>query len=263
MADIMEDSYFCADLFVSKEYETKVFDFDLIQQKVLCSLAASTDHDLTGQVVWPVSIFLSWYLISQRDFLKDKTVLELGAGVGLSGLVASHFADKVYLTDGSEVVLDLLEKNVGISGRSNNCTVSILRWGDHDSIQAFEQQKSSGVDVLIGADVVCWPSYIQPLLETVKYFLLKSSAPFQSKFLCGFVCRAKSIEDSLFQQAQATGLAFEEVQPDTFLPMPIPSNVKSHMKLQILVFQLDTKQSQEIKSCNFSGKSLAAQSSPF
>lgn len=110
---------------------------------------------------------------------------------------------------------------------------------------------------------MCWPSYIQPLLETVKYFLLKSSAPFQSKFLCGFVCRAKSIEDSLFQQAQATGLAFEEVQPDTFLPMPIPSNVKSHMKLQILVFQLDTKQSQEIKSCNFSGKSLAAQSSPF
>ena len=64
----------------------------MAQQKLQCSHAASTDHDLTGQVVWPVSAFLAWYLVAHREELAGKTVVELGAGAGLSGLLASQFA---------------------------------------------------------------------------------------------------------------------------------------------------------------------------
>lgn len=76
----------------SSSYESQEFDFGVIKQKLLCSHAASTDHDLTGQVVWPVSAFLSCYLVAHRDEITGKNIVELGSGAGLSGLVASQFA---------------------------------------------------------------------------------------------------------------------------------------------------------------------------
>jgi predicted nicotinamide N-methyase len=39
-----------------------------------------------------VSVFLAWFLAARRAELAGKTVVELGAGAGLSGLVASKFA---------------------------------------------------------------------------------------------------------------------------------------------------------------------------
>lgn len=73
------------------------FAFGAAKQKLRSSRAASTDHDLTGQVVWPVSAFLAWYLVARREDIAGKTVVELGAGAGLSGLVASQFACVVAL----------------------------------------------------------------------------------------------------------------------------------------------------------------------
>lgn len=48
-----------------------------------------TDHDLTGQIVWPAAKVLSWYIATNNDVFKNKVVLELGAGTGLAGFVAA------------------------------------------------------------------------------------------------------------------------------------------------------------------------------
>ena len=42
-----------------------------------------------------------------EDF-KNKIVLELGAGAGLTGIVSANFAKNVILTDNNELVVDLL-----------------------------------------------------------------------------------------------------------------------------------------------------------
>ena len=50
-----------------------------------------------------------------EDFLpemKDKSVLELGSGPGLCGLIAATQAKQVVLTDYMDVVMDLLDKNI-------------------------------------------------------------------------------------------------------------------------------------------------------
>ncbi|KUF89962.1 hypothetical protein AM588_10002513 [Phytophthora nicotianae] len=137
-----------------QSYESQEFDFGVVKQKLLSSHAASTDHDLTGQVVWPVSAFLAWYLVAHRDEIAGKNVVELGAGAGLSGLVASQFASHTALTDGNDIVLELLEENAETNADSSKVQALPLLWGDHKSVEAFEHAFPYPVDVLIGADVV-------------------------------------------------------------------------------------------------------------
>ncbi|KAG7386843.1 hypothetical protein PHYPSEUDO_015153 [Phytophthora pseudosyringae] len=233
------EDFFSTDLFVNRDYTSQEFDFGVAKQKLLSSHAASTDHDLTGQVVWPVSAFLAWYLVAHRDELAGKAVVELGAGAGLSGLVASQFAARTALTDGNDIVLELLEENAETNADPNKVQVLPLLWGERESVEAFERAFPHPVDMLIGADVVCWPILVKPILQTVKYLLLRSRNPLVTKFCCGFVCRAQSTEDLLFKEAVAFGFRFERVQGDAFLPTPRPADVISNRELQLIVFTLD------------------------
>jgi predicted nicotinamide N-methyase len=59
---------------------------------VLCSKSATTDFDLTGQIIWPSAIDLGRFIIDNALLFKGKNVLELGAGAGLSGIVAYQYA---------------------------------------------------------------------------------------------------------------------------------------------------------------------------
>ncbi|KAH7463765.1 hypothetical protein PRIC1_006533 [Phytophthora ramorum] len=251
------EDFFSTDLFVNRDYATQEFDFGVVKQQLLSSHAASTDHDLTGQVVWPVSAFLAWYLVAHREDIAGKNVVELGAGAGLSGLVASQFAAHTALTDGNDIVLELLEENAEKSADPSKVQALPLLWGDRGSVEAFERAFPHPVDMLIGADVVCWPILVKPILQTIKYLLLRSRKPLETKFCCGFVCRAQSTEDLLFKEAVAFGFQFERVQDDAFVPTPRPADVVSHRELQLIVFKLDPKAPNWNEPVHFSDAELA------
>ncbi|KDO29369.1 hypothetical protein SPRG_05905 [Saprolegnia parasitica CBS 223.65] len=228
------DDYFNAALFLNENYTNTEYVFnDNITQNLLSSKAASTDHDLTGQVVWPVSILLSWFVAANNHLFRGKNVLEVGAGAGLAGFVASQFAAHTAITDGNDVVLRLLTRNV--EHTQANCSIHKLLWGEEDSVVAFTHAFPHHVDIVLGADVVCWPNLVLPLL------LSHASVPdmFATVFYCGFVCRATSTRDLLFAQAKAMGFALWTVDHDTFLPTPRPDNVLSVKELFLLGFRLD------------------------
>ena len=171
--------------------------YDMITIKVASSPAACTDYDLTGQVIWPVSNLLSHYLASSsaQPYIRHRTVVELGAGCGLPGLVAAAIgAKQVVLTDGNDVVLDLLQQNITsfleqqqlqqqkpsnhpITTANQTIISSLpLVWGDRKSFQKVLQQVTyvqgrPQIDTILAADVVQWPSVIEPLLHTVKALL--------------------------------------------------------------------------------------------
>ncbi|KAI9918489.1 hypothetical protein PsorP6_012231 [Peronosclerospora sorghi] len=148
------------------------FDFGVVKQTLHCSHAASTDHDLTSQVVRPVSALLA----------------------------CAHTA----VTDGNEIMLKLLTKKVGI-----NAELSKLLWGDHQSVEHFERGFVHPVDVLHGADVVCWPVLVKPILQTIKYLLMRSSDPLKGTFCCGLLCRAQATEEHFFEEEKALGCAYK------------------------------------------------------
>jgi hypothetical protein len=58
--------YFNADLFTNKATTLKTYSIDGLSQPLLASSSSTTDHDLTGQIVWPVSIFLAWFVARHR-----------------------------------------------------------------------------------------------------------------------------------------------------------------------------------------------------
>ena len=58
----------------------------------------STELNLVGLQVWRGALLLADYVLSYPDLFKDQTILELGSGVGLTGIVASYLAKQVICT---------------------------------------------------------------------------------------------------------------------------------------------------------------------
>lgn len=105
-----------------------------------------------------------------------KTVLELGAGCGLVGLVAAHWASRVDITDGDPQEVSLIEANVEANapkGASCSCSALHLDWGSQQAAAAKESGAlvKEGYDVILAAQVVYVPDAIKPLVETIASLL--------------------------------------------------------------------------------------------
>jgi len=230
----IEDEEGLCDLFTNKEYRIQKISIpcffrndqsstETIEVEFHASLAASTDFDLTGQILWPVSTLLSYFLASQKgqEIISGKRIVELGSGVGLPGLVSAHFAKNVVLTDGNDVVMELLQTNANFVHKDVNRaelhTVKFI-WGDCESLEKVLNLIESA-DVVIAADVVQWPSVIEPLLNSVKALLWDDGRKSDKKriFLLGIVKRATSTSDQFFKFAADLGFEWEKIEMSDFL----------------------------------------------
>ena len=68
-----------------------------------------------GCGVWDASIIFSRWVVLNREKFRDKFVLELGSGCGLTGLVAARFAKKVVLSDYILNLLENLQYNIDLN----------------------------------------------------------------------------------------------------------------------------------------------------
>ncbi|CAH1253907.1 METTL21A [Branchiostoma lanceolatum] len=127
-----------------------------------------------GEAVWPSAKILSRYLLDNPDMIRDVHVLELGCGPGLTGLVAAKLTSQpssMVLTDNCPLVLEELvprsiENNFPNTEDRPKC--AYLHWGS--DLPAFHQKYGS-FDVILGADVIYWTEYVEPLIQTVSKLL--------------------------------------------------------------------------------------------
>lgn len=63
-----------------------------------------TSLDNVGLQLWRASFYLADFLMNNSSLIKGAKVVDLGAGLGITTLVASLFAEKVYCTDLEHVV---------------------------------------------------------------------------------------------------------------------------------------------------------------
>lgn len=98
-----------------------------------------------GVVLWPAAIALSHEIATRAEDFRGKTVLELGAGTGLPGIVAAALGAKVVQTDRSELITHVCRLN----GERNRMTNIEYREADWTAWTDATQY-----DWIIGSDIL-------------------------------------------------------------------------------------------------------------
>ena len=145
--------------------------------KLIIKIKQDWRHIGVAGVVWESAEVLSNYLIANSGLIRNKNVLELGAGTGLCSIVASNLkAKKVIATDRASV-LHVLEENIDLNWNqgkgqdqiAGELTADILEW-----TQPKKFQRKFVPDVIIGADLVYIQDLFPALIETLKFFAAMS-----------------------------------------------------------------------------------------
>ena len=118
-------------------------------------------------VVWEAALVLGTFLLTLKQEIDQKKVLELGSGTGFSGIVASLLGGDVTLTD-LPGFLDVCRNNVGLNldPKINKYSVVPLKW--NKNLQ--EDWSDKHFDYIIGADLVYIEETFQDLVDTLTFF---------------------------------------------------------------------------------------------
>ncbi|KAJ3194734.1 Protein fam86a [Irineochytrium annulatum] len=116
----------------------------------------------TGLRTWPAALYLIEYLSAYPTYVRDQRILELGAGMGLVGLVCAKLgARSIALTDSDAGVVEVLKENLTFN--TVDGSVFLLNW--EEPLVGCEELDDC--DVIIGSDVAYDPLIVRPLIETI------------------------------------------------------------------------------------------------
>ena len=104
----------------------------------------------TGFMVWPTAKILARYLRRERMAFEGRVILELGAGVGLSGIACAAFAESVILTDSNDDCLKALRYNARLNDAEGEEKITV----EHLDFARLAE-KTRRYDRVVASDVVC------------------------------------------------------------------------------------------------------------
>ncbi|KAG6436402.1 hypothetical protein SASPL_101300 [Salvia splendens] len=174
-----ENDIICLDesFFVNDNYQIARFTFGSQILELYCLQSASADFDLTGQMVWPGAELSNNYLSKNSDILRGCSVIELGSGVGITGILCSRFCREVVMTNHNDEVLKVITRNIELDDSSKNSTCftklksAKLEWGNSEQLDDILQRHPEGFDLVLGADICFQPASVPLLFHTVKRLL--------------------------------------------------------------------------------------------
>ncbi len=112
-------------------------------------------------MVWDASLVLADFLVKQTP-QPERTILELGAGLGLAGLAAAARGHRVTITDNTPDALDFVRLSAW-RNRLAAVEVALLDW---------QAPKLPGqFDWLVGSDILYEPTAFTPLLQIFGRYL--------------------------------------------------------------------------------------------
>eukprot|EP01102_Stenamoeba_stenopodia_P000674 TRINITY_DN10628_c0_g1_i1.p1 TRINITY_DN10628_c0_g1~~TRINITY_DN10628_c0_g1_i1.p1 ORF type:complete len:295 (-),score=66.76 TRINITY_DN10628_c0_g1_i1:202-1086(-) len=249
-----EGDLFSPEMFLNESDKPIEFRFATEQGEKLSLSVWCVDRELQhtataeGEMVWPAAELLCWYLISQQPLIKDKTVLELGAGVGLASMMACSLgARRVVATDFDERSLEKLNKNISQFKVTDPTKATLMRvhqlaWGHaldefRDRVsQSFSCSCSDGdhfegyFDVIIGSDIIYYAAALAPLMKTVATLL--SPSPQSVFILANNILRFGPNREAFETIVDQSGFFIEEVALTSFLS---EANMPQHPSSLLLI----------------------------
>ncbi|KAF0701256.1 Aste57867_8250 [Aphanomyces stellatus] len=113
-----------------------------------------TGQPKTGYLLWGAAVILARWIHLHRDLFHGRSVLEVGSGLGLSGIVAGSYSDKTTLTDYQQDTLNALAYNVALN------------------------QTAPRVDMVIASDIICDPTTAEGFCNVIKTRLRPSGVAY-------------------------------------------------------------------------------------
>jgi predicted nicotinamide N-methyase len=111
--------------------------------------------------VWEASMVLAHMLASMPSQGKQ-TLLELGAGMAVPGLVAAGRGYQVTLMDQQPHVLDFQRVSAAVN-HFDDISFRVLNWSKLPDLGSFDR--------IVGAEILCREEFFQPLLTLFKKYL--------------------------------------------------------------------------------------------
>jgi len=190
---------------------------------------ASTAIDLknkfygTGDVVWPSSLALARLLAHCPSFVNDRSVLELGCGLGLtSAAVSKHTnAKRLVITDIDSSVLDKAYKSCTELQTDASMTISknVMDWtdqstwpkhNDNDESTSYEE-----FEVLLASDVLYNEELIDHFVNVLKFYLVGEESSSEDEVLkrAIIVDPANRLNRDKFTEVAESASLDVEIQP--------------------------------------------------
>lgn len=116
--------------------------------------------------LWPASTAIAAFLLQHPQLYRQKTVLELAAGLGLPSLIAAREAASVYCSDYLPEAVDTIRQSIQYN-HLHNASAQLLNWHHlPDTLTA---------DVLILSDINYDPAEFDHLYQVLTRFLQQNT----------------------------------------------------------------------------------------
>ena len=168
-----------------------------INENLSLQIKQNLDYKYAGEI-WDAALVLTYFFINKKSEkiinIKNKIIIELGAGTGINGLILGALgAKKIILTDKGDC-LDLLKENYENNkmkfDKNLICDIKELDWNKEDDRKTINDK----IDYIIGSDIVWNPKLRIPLFETINY-LFENNENIEAIF--SFQIRNNEIKDFL------------------------------------------------------------------
>mmetsp|Transcript_24145 Transcript_24145/g.27569 ORF Transcript_24145/g.27569 Transcript_24145/m.27569 type:complete len:178 (-) Transcript_24145:395-928(-) len=159
--DVEEDQAANTDLFAERvsEFELRFGDGNITLNVNGIKSKYPQFLQSTGLTLWKSSEILCSYLCDHPEIVQNKSVVELGAGLGCAGIIGHKLgASKVVLTDGDTETLENMRHNVAANVKqevreeqTDNETIICkqLIWGNNMEAFMDNHAPSDGFDVVM------------------------------------------------------------------------------------------------------------------
>lgn len=113
--------------------------------------------------LWPSSIGLSRFILGNGEIFQNKTILELGCGLGLTSICLSlQNPLSLLLTDYEQEALNITAHNFRLNNL-NPPKMQLLDWRKPDLIQQFDR--------IVASDIVYEERFFNPVINVFRRFL--------------------------------------------------------------------------------------------
>nr|XP_022918147.1 protein-lysine N-methyltransferase EEF2KMT [Onthophagus taurus] len=142
---------------------------------ILMENSSIISEGTTGLCTWQASLILSEWSLENKDIFMNKRVLELGSGIGLTGIVITKYCSpkKYIFTDCHDSVLKNLKENINLNLNSSN-KVNEVRKVSWETVNS-DTKEIYECDVTVAADVVYDSKLFLPLQNTFKFLLRRGT----------------------------------------------------------------------------------------